>query len=1124
MMIRSGVLAMLLLACSLPLLAAEDEEEKKTYEGPFSALNFPYQEADDADTDGEAEAEDDSLMSAGTFAGLQLRALGPALMGGRISDIVVHPDDLQEWYITVASGNVWKTTNGGTTFTPIFDNEGSYSIGCITIDPTNPNVLWVGTGENNSQRSVAWGDGVYRSRDRGASWENMGLKDSEHIGMIAVDPRDGNTVYVAAQGPLWRAGDDRGLYKTTDGGETWERVLHISEHTGVSEVHLDPRDPDTLYAVSYQRRRRVWTLINGGPESGIHKSTDAGKTWRKINKGLPGVDKGRIGIDISPVAPNYLYAIVEAANGKSGFFRSTTSGERWERMSDHICSSPQYYNEVFADPVERDRVYVPDVITHFSENGGKDFERLPRENRHVDDHALWIDPTRPDHFLIGGDGGLYESRDRGATWRFFPNLPIKQFYRVTADNARPFYNVYGGTQDNNTLGGPSRTTDRIGIANEHWFVTVGGDGYKTQIDPTDPNIVYSMWQYGGLVRHDRRSGEVTDIKPREAPGEAYVFNWDSPLIISPHSHTRLYFAGDRLFRSDDRGNSWTVVSPDLTRQIDRNTLKVMGEIQSVDAVAKHDSTSIYGNIVSLTESPLVEGLIYVGTDDGLIQVTEDGGENWRKVDGLPGVPELTYISALFASQHDPDTVFAAGDNHKSGDFTPYLLRSRDRGRTWESIASNLPERDVVLSFAEDHVVAELLFCGTEFGVYFSRDGGEQWIELTGGFPTISVRDLDIQEREDDLVVGTFGRGIYILDNYHPLRVATEDVLEQDAYLFPVKPALRYIERSRLGGRNGKGTQGACFYAAENPPFGAVFTYYMKDKLRTIREARQKAEKEAKKDERDVEIPDIDSLRAERLERAPQVMLIVSDLDGNVIKRIPASRNKGLHRVAWDLRYPSKTPVSLGSGGSRSPWWRPPTGPLAPPGRYEVVLVKEYDGDVTKLAGPEVFEVIPLDQATFATKNPRLVLEFKKEVADLRRAVRGALRVVGEAESRMRHVRQAILDTPDADPDWLAELREMELRLESIAIELRGDPTLGAHDLPRPPTISGRVNQVAGNLWSLTSDPTETQRQSYAYAAEAFGEVLPKLRKLVQEDLVDLENRLEAIGAPWTPGRFPEWEK
>ena len=743
------------------------------------------------------QADAEGPFTAATFSALELRSIGPAFPSGRIADIAVHPEKPARWIVATASSGVWRTHNAGTTWESVFDDEGSYSIGCVTLDPSDPNVVWVGSGENNSQRSVSYGDGVYRSRDGGKTWENLGLEDSEHIGAITVDPRDPDVVLVAAQGPLWRSGGQRGVYRTTDGGASWEAVLEVDEHTGANEVLRDPRDPDLLYASTWQRQRRQWTQLGGGPGSGVWKSTDGGATWREVEAGLPGGDKGRIGLALSPADPDTLYAVVEASRDEGGFYRSTNRGESWERRSDRVSGSPQYYNELFADPHDADRVYLADTFLSVTEDGGATWSRVGIADKHVDDHHVWIDPADTDHLVVGCDGGVYETWDRGEAWEFKSNLPITQFYRVSVDEAEPFYNVYGGTQDNNSMGGPSRTTRREGITNGDWFVTVGGDGYESVIDPTDPNIVYSLWQYGGLVRHDRRSGETLDIKPREGAGEeALTWNWDSPLILSPHLHTRLYFAANRLFRSDDRGDSWTAVSGELSREIDRDQLEVMGQVWGVDAVARHASTSHYGSAVSLSESVLQEGALWVGTDDGRIQATDDGGATWRSMDAFPGVPADSYVTHVEPCRFDADTVYAAFDNHKAGDFAPYLLRSTDRGATWTSMAGDLPERGSVHALVQDHVDPDLFFVGTEFGVWFTTDGGERWVELTGGMPTIAVRDVEIQRREDDLVLGTFGRSFYVLDDYSPLRGLDDEVLAAEATLFAPRAADWYVEGSR----------------------------------------------------------------------------------------------------------------------------------------------------------------------------------------------------------------------------------------------------------------------------------------------------------------------------------------
>jgi len=1067
----------------------------------------PSPETNDTAPQAEPEKKEPKL-NAGTFGALSARGIGPALFSGRIGDIAVNPANTSEWYVVVSSGNVWKTTNSGVTFSPIFDGHGSYSVGCVTLDPSNPSTVWLGSGENNSQRSVGWGDGVYVSRDAGASFTNVGLKESEHIGRIVVDPRDSNVVYVAAQGPLWKSGGERGVYKTVDGGKTWERVLHISDETGVNEIHMDPRNPDVLYASAYQRRRHVWTLINGGPESGIHKSEDGGKTWRAINSGLPGSDKGRIGMAVSPVNPDVLYAIVEAANGEGGVFRSTTRGERWEKRSGYMTSSPQYYNELVADPKNADRVYALDTVMAVSDDGGATFTGVPMASVHVDSHALWIDPENTDHLILGNDGGLYESWDR-ANWRHFRMLPVTQFYRVAMDNSSPFYFVYGGTQDNSTLGGPSRTTDRAGITTEDWFLVVGGDGFEPAVDPEDPNIVYGQWQHGGLVRFDRRTGEEYDIKPRENPGEApYVWNWDSPLMISPHNGKRLYFGSRVLHRSDDRGNSWRVVSPDLTRGIDRNQLKVMGVVQKPDAVAKHMSTSIYGNTVALTESPLVENLLYVGTDDGLVNVTEDGGANWRRIENFPVVPEFTYVSDLEASRHAKDRVYAAFDHHKNGDFAPYLLRSDDKGATWKSIAGDLPKNATVYSVVEDHVNADLLFVGTEFGAFFTLDGGAKWMKISG-LPTIAVRDVEIQRRENDLVMATFGRGFYIVDDIAPMRSITEAVLESPAAVIPPsRPVWSFVERARVGGGGGRGWYGADWFQAPNPPFGATFTYHLKDKLKTRKELRKEAEgKEG------WTYPGIEDFRAEDRERDPVVQLHIHDAGGAVIRRLDVSREAGVHRATWDLRYPSTSPY----GGS---------GMLAPPGAYGVSLVQVVEGVETRLTEPVGFEVRDLEQSPMAVTGAERTekFEFERRVAELQRAVEGAVRVADDAQERVGALRRAAAETPGFSQDVQKELEALRSKLDAVQVALRGDPTLGKRVVPEPLSIRDRVGIVAGGLFGVTQAPTATFREQYDFAGDEFERVLASLRVLVLTDLSLIEARLEGAKAPWTPGRIPDWKR
>ncbi|KAB2968159.1 MAG: glycosyl hydrolase [Thermoanaerobaculia bacterium] len=1066
------------------------------------------------------EKKEEGPLQSSTFAGLALRPLGPALTSGRVADLAVDPTDARVWWLGIASGGVWKTENAGTTWSPVFDGEASFSIGALAIDPKNPNVVWVGTGENNNQRSVAYGDGVYRTLDGGKSWKRMGLEKSEHIGKILIDPRDSDVVWVAAYGPLWSSGGERGVYRTGDGGATWTRVLDVGPDTGVADLVLDPRDPDTLLAAAHQRRRHVWTYVSGGPGSALHKTTDGGKSWRKIESGLPKGDKGRIGLAFSPVAPEVVYAVVEAEEDQGGFFRSSDRGESWEKRSDHATSG-NYYVEIIADPHQLDRVYSMDTFLQVTDDGGKTFRRLGQKSMHVDHHAMWIDPRDPDHYLTGCDGGLYETFDRGATWRFFENLPVTQFYRVNVDNSSPVYQVCGGTQDNNSMCGPSRTLRHQGPSNEDWTITQGGDGFWTAADPTDPNIVYAEAQYGVLTRYDRRSGENVDIQPQPGAGEPPLrWNWDAPMILSPHSPTRLYFAANRLFRSDDRGDSWTAVSPDLTRQLDRNQLPVFGRVQRPEAVARGASTSLYGNIVSLAESPVVEGLLYAGTDDGLIQVSEDAGVNWRRVASFPGVPELAYVSRLVASRHDADTVYAAFDHHKMGDFRPYVLKSGDRGRTWTRIASNLPERGTVYALAEDPVDRELLFAGTEFALFFSPDGGGKWIELEGGLPTIQVRDLVIQEREADLVVATFGRGFYVLDDLSALREIDTASLGQEALLFPVRKAPLHVPASRIGDRE-KGFLGETWYMAPNPPAGALFTWYLRDEWKTTKKQRQEAEKKALEGDEEIEFPSFDALRAESRQEEARLVFTVRNAAGEVVRRLEAKPEKGIHRLAWDLRHPAANPVRK-QEGPPNPWLPPAAGPLVAPGRYTVSLELVDNGRARSLAAPRDFDVEVVGAATLAARDRAAVLAFQGRTARLQRAVLGAEQLVAELKGRLELLRRAIPGAPALDLAADARARELQLALEEIEIALSGDRFLRAREENTPPSISERVQNVVYSSWYSTSAPTRTQADAYRIAGEAFERELARLREIVNVRLPALEQELERAGAPWTTGRLPDW--
>jgi len=937
-----------------------------------------------------------------SFKGLEFRSIGPSITTGRISDVDIDPKNPNVWYVASASGGLWKTENRGNTFTPIFDEYGSYSLGCVVVDPKNSNVVWLGTGENNNQRSVAFGDGVYKSVDAGKTWKRMGLESSEHIQNIVIDPRNSNIVYVSAIGPLWSAGGDRGVYKTIDGGATWKPVLTISPDTGITEIIIDPRKPDVLYAAALQRRRAVGQLIGGGPESGIYKTTNGGATWTKLTKGLPSVDMGRVGMALNPKNPNTIYALVTAQKGEGGFFRSDDAGASWTRIGKQIGGrggpgaaedaaqgrgdaqggaadwyrggDPGYYNEIIVDPNNPETVYSPQTNMWRSEDGGKTWRIVQMPGVHVDFHEILWDPSDARHVLIGNDGGLYETYDGMKTWRHFTNLPLSQFYRISTDNARPFYHVCGGAQDNGSVCGPSRTVNRAGIRTSDWYSVGGGDGFQGRVDPDDPNIVYAQSQEGNLSRLDLRTGQSVSIRPRtnnvfgmsQAEIDAEVranrrpaseeaalqdalpgrggggqggapggrggmlgrWHWDAPVIISPHSSRRLYFGANRVYRSDDRGDSWTAISPDLTRNLDPRKIAIIGRVWPPDSVAFNQATTRLSTITALDESPLAEGVIYAGTDDGLVQVTEDGGKNWRKVDPIQGLPEFSYVTDLQPSARDADVVFATFNNWQRGDYKPYLMKSSDRGRTWASIAGDLPQRSGVWSIVQDTVNGNLLFAGLEFGVFVTIDGGTRWIPLKGGIPTIQARDLTIQRREVDLVVGTFGRGVYILDDYTALRDVTPQALSEEARLFPLRDPYQFNELTQVRAAWGD-------IATPNPPYGAIFTYNV-----------------GRPPEGDMKLT-----------------LNVTDETGKQIRRVNLPSEPGLHRVAWDLH--GEPPPAQGGrggrGGGEGDQEIPAqffgrgrqAGPLVAPGRYRASIGTLSGENFTAIGEPVAFAVIPL---------------------------------------------------------------------------------------------------------------------------------------------------------------------
>ena len=1061
------------------------------------------------------DSEDASPLSSSNFEAFNLRNIGPAFMSGRIADIIIVPDDPATWYVAVGSGGIWKTENAGTTWTSLFDGQGSYSIGSLGADPSDPNRIWVGTGENHGGRHNGFGDGIYVSGDGGTSWDKKGLEASEHISKIIVHPEDPNTVWVASQGPLWSPGGERGVYKTTDGGDTWINVLSAGEYTGVTDLVIDPRNPDRLYAAMWQHHRTVAAYVGGGPESGLWKSEDGGESWTELKTGLPDGNMGKIGLAISPLQPDVLYAAIELDLRGGGVWRSNDRGSSWEKKSDMVSggTGPHYYQELYASPHHFDRIYLVSNTSQISNDGGATWTDLNNEYKHVDDHAIAFRPDDSEYIMFGSDGGLYESYDHTATWRFIDNLPVTQFYKVAVDDAEPFYFVYGGTQDNNSQGGPSRTDNVQGIRNSDWFVTLWGDGHQSATEPSNPDIMYAQWQQGNLTRVDRTTGEFIYIKPQPEPGDAIErWNWDAPILVSQHEPTRLYFASQRVWRSDDRGDSWTAISGDLTRDENRLRLPVQGRQWSWEAGWDIYAMSQYNTITSLGESPLNQDLLYVGTDDGLIQITEDGGQTWCRLEvgRLPGVPDSAFVNDIRADLFDENTVYIALDNHKYGDYKPYLLKSTNRGRTWRDITSNLEDRHLVWRVVQDHVNPNLLFTATEFGLFFTLDGGRKWVKLTGDTPTISFRDVTIQRRENDLVAASFGRGFFIVDDISPLRTLTEDSLKQEAMLFAGRNALWYIEQPSLAFSEG-GSQGHGYYRAPNPPFGANFTYYLAEDLPSLKEQRVEREKLRIEEGDNTPFPSFDAITSELQETAPTIWLTVRDTDGNVVRRLKGSAKKGFHRVNWDLRYPRQSAVAADNNLEEEP-----TGFLVTPGDYTVSLAKRVRGQTTELIGPQSFTVERLRDGALPPQAD--AVEFWAEVSEFDRAVTAVDVTVGELASKLILLALATERAAGGDPVRL-DNRLQSIRAETNAITelVSGNAARNAIYERTQPTVRSRLGVVLTGVDRSTYGPTQTHRRQLQIAKSEFDAIKQRLTVLTETTIPAFERELIAAGAPWVPG-------
>jgi len=980
--------------------------------------------------------------------GLEWRNIGPCNMGGRIDDFAVVESNPKIIYAGMASGGIWKTTNNGVTWEPMFDDQVTSTIGDVTVSPSNPDIVWIGTGEPNNRQSSSWGNGVYKSMDGGKTWKNMGLQDTHHIGRIAIHPRNPDIVYVAALGHLWGPNKERGLFKTSDGGKTWTNAKYIDENTGFVDVAIDLENPNTLYAAAYQRRRRGWGFNGGGPGSGLYKTTDGGETWIQLTNGLPQGNTGRIGVDVFRSNPNIVYALVEHKLG--GTFRSEDKGLTWKKMSS-TNPRPMYYSKIRIDPNNDQRIWVLGASMYVSEDGGKTFSTNYVRGIHGDHHAMWINPLDSNHVVLGSDGGIYFSYDRGKTWDFVNIMPLGQFYEVGFDMRKPYY-VYGGLQDNGSWGGPSATLTRLGVTNEDWFRIGGGDGFFTQVDPTDYTTIYAESQNGNLFRFDLKSGERKSIRPMPADEtETYRFNWNSPVLISPHDHKTIYYGGNKLFKSKDRGDTWEA-SIDLTTQQDREKLPLMGVLPDESTLSRHDGISYFGDITTISESPIKEGLLYVGTDGGNIQVSRNGGMTWKNViSKVPGVPKYTYVTRVVASNAEEGIAYVTLDGHRNNDFKAYVFMTNDYGENWKSISANLPEGGTVNVIREHPRNPNLLFVGTERGAYFSIDRGRSWVKFKNDFPIVPVDDIAIHPRENDLIFGTHGRSIWILDDITPLEQMKEEVLESPAFLFDMRQATMFNPY------NHKGSLGQKYYVAPNPPRGAMISYYLKE------------------------------------EANGSVEVIIKDSAGQEIGGLRGTKNAGINRITWDLRH--AVPVTQEAPVDRR--FRA-QGPYVLPGEYQVTL---------KVAGQEMSKRIEVEG------DPRIDISFEDRKAQhdalmsifklypLLSATSGAADRLKSEMDKQVDVLKKIKDVPGVVSDKIKAVSE---EIEDIRIKLLGDPELGWRGMRA--SVRGRISTAGRSIGGYTGAPSQDQLQQVKKNTEELMALIEKINRIIEVEVPAL-NRL-----------------
>ena len=993
-----------------------------------------------------SEAQNTKLTSS-FFGSMQARAIGPAVMSGRITCIDAFNNDARLVYVGAATGGLWKSTNGGTTFKNVFKDE-IQTIGAVTIDQKNKETVWAGTGECWTRNSISVGNGIYKTTNGGDDWKHLGLEKTQHISKIIINPQNSNEVYVAALGDVWAPNEDRGVFKTIDGGNTWEKILFVNEGTGCADLAIDPSNPDVLYAGMWDFQRTPYSFRSGGPGSGLYRTTNAGKDWERVDVEKDLGELGRISVAFSPISPNIIYALVESK--KTGLYRSTDSGKSWEirTTSQMVADRPFYFSLIIPDPLDTNRIYKPGFFLVVSVDGGYSFTSpfIEGGNVHGDFHALWINPKDNSNMYLGTDGGLYISYDRGSTWVHAQNLPLSQFYHVAVDNEKP-YNVYGGLQDNGSWVGPSEGID--GISNCDWQSVGYGDGFTVLPDPSDKNILYWQYQGGNLMRFYKSTREIKEIKPfTDNPNEKLRFNWNTPIAFSPTNEGVLYVGSQYLYRTKNRGDSWEKISPDLTT----NDPEKQKQEESGGLTIDNSTAENHCTIYTISESPKDGKIIWAGTDDGNLQVTSDDGISWTDVtSNVPGLPKSTWCAKVQASNHDAKTAYVVFDDHRNGDKKVYVFKTKDLGKTWTSLATDDIET-FARTITEDLVNPNLLFLGTEYGLYISIDGGRDWVRFEGKLPKVPIYEMVIQPRENDLVIGTHGRGIYIIDDITPLRMLTDQVLTSELTIFPSKPYT--ITNPKFA----SGLSGDQEFWGDNPSSSAIIIYYM-----------------------------------QKRHVFGDMSVEVYNSDGKLVKTLPAGKNKGINYVEWAVR---KKPPKI-KAANPTLAFRTAFGPTFPPGEYTVKVKKddkEYEGKIK----------LQTDPATgHSAEDMKLQNETLNEAYNLLEDIAFADRQATNLAEKLNDVKSKV-----SMDELKNAITDLSNKLESMHKEL---VATNPNRLSGEQRLSEKVADIYSGIISYSGKPTESQIAGLNLYSGVFDNYRSQLDKIFAEDLVKINSELKAAG-------------